>query len=49
MFFLQKLMTWHIYSLFLQKPGNFFIEVMKDNEVVVKSNENQNTIFILRS
>ncbi|WP_439554382.1 Crp/Fnr family transcriptional regulator [Flavobacterium macrobrachii] len=34
-----------MYSLISQKPGNLFIEVLEDAEVVLLSRENQNELF----
>jgi CRP-like cAMP-binding protein len=34
-----------MYSLISQKPGNLFIEVLEDAEVVLLSRENQNKLF----
>jgi CRP/FNR family transcriptional regulator, anaerobic regulatory protein len=34
-----------MYSLLSQKPGNLFIEVLEDAEVVVLSKENQETLY----
>ncbi len=34
-----------MYSLLSQKPGNLFIEVMEDAEVVLLSKENQETLY----
>lgn len=35
-----------MYSLLSQKPGNLFIEVMEDSEVVLLSRENQEELYI---
>lgn len=34
-----------MYSLLSQKPGNLFIEVMEDSEVVLLSKENQEKLY----
>ncbi len=34
-----------MYSLLSQKPGNLFIEVMEDSEVILLSKENQDTLY----
>lgn len=35
-----------MYSLLSQKPGNLFIEVLEDSEVVVLSKENQDQLYL---
>jgi CRP-like cAMP-binding protein len=35
-----------MYSLLSQKPGNLFIEVLEDAEVVVLSKENQEQLYL---
>ena len=35
-----------MYSLLSQKPGNLFIEVLEDSEVVVLSKENQDKLYL---